>query len=73
MLDGDLACAGLVDNHPDLTIYWGAQLGLPDEALVAGRLAAVLPEIRTVRAAIREQRGWVMDTYLLRPGPARMR
>ena len=73
MLDGDLTCAGLVDNHPDLTIYWGAQLGLPDEALVAGRLAAVLPEIRTVRAAIREQRGWVMDTYLLRPGPARMR
>ena len=67
LLDGDLACAGLVAEHPDLTIYWGAQLGLPDEALVAGPLAEVLPEIRTVRAAIREQRGWVMDSYLLRP------
>ena len=70
MLDGDLACAGLVGQYPDLTIYWGAQLGLPDEALVAGRLAEVVGKIRSVRAAIREQRGWVMDTYLLRPGPA---
>ena len=67
MLDGDLACAGLVDGHPDLTIYWGAQLGLPDEALVAGRLASVLDPIRATRRVIREQRGWVMDTYLLRP------
>ena len=67
MLDGDLACVGLVDRHPGLTIYWGAQLGLPDEALVAGPLAAVLDPIRTTRRAIRERRGWVMDTYLLRP------
>ena len=67
MLDGDLACAGLVNRYPDLTIYWGAQLGLPDEALVAGRLAAVLEPIRSTRRAIRAQRGWVMDTYLLRP------
>ena len=67
MLDGDLACAGLVEQHPDLTIYWGAQLGLPDEALVSGRLASVLDQIRATRCAIREQRGWVMDTYLLRP------
>jgi len=67
MLDGDLACAGLVDRHPDLTIYWGAQLGLPDEALVAGRLDSALEPIRATRRAIRERRGWVMDTYLLRP------
>ena len=67
MLDGDLACAGLVAEHPDLTIYWGAQLGLPDEALVGGRLATVIDAIRDTRRAVREQRGWVMDTYLLRP------
>jgi precorrin-6A synthase len=67
MLDGDLACAGLVPDHPDLTIYWGAQLGLPDEVLISGRLAAVLDEIREIRAGIRAARGWVMDTYLLRP------
>ncbi|HZA04780.1 MAG TPA: precorrin-6A synthase (deacetylating) [Propionibacteriaceae bacterium] len=68
MLDGDLTCAALVEQHPDLTIYWGAQLGLPDEALVTGPLTEVLEEIRVARQAIREQRGWVMDTYLLRPG-----
>ncbi|HEY0239884.1 MAG TPA: precorrin 6A synthase [Friedmanniella sp.] len=68
MLDGDLACAGLIERHPDLEIFWGAQLGLADEALVHGRLAAVLPEIRTRRDAVRAARGWVMDTYLLRPG-----
>jgi len=68
MLDGDLACTGLVDAHPDLEIFWGAQLGLADEALVHGRLADVLPEIRARRAAVRAARGWVMDTYLLRPG-----
>ena len=67
MLDGDLACGGLVDRFGDLTIYWGAQLGLPDEALVSGRLSEVIDEIRTRRAAIRWARGWVMDTYLLRP------
>lgn len=67
MLDGGLACAGLVEAHPDLQVYWGAQLGLADEALVAGPLAEVLPEIRRRRAEIRAARGWVMDTYLLRP------
>ena len=39
----------------------------PDEALVAGRLAEVIDQISSVRADIRAARGWVMDTYLLRP------
>ena len=69
MLDGDLACAGLVADHPDLTIYWGAQLGLADESLIAGRLVDVLVEITERRRTLRAARGWVMDTYLLRPGP----
>ena len=67
MLDGDLACGGLVDRFGDLAIYWGAQLGLPDEALIAGQLNKVIEQIRARRAAVREARGWVMDTYLLRP------
>ncbi|HZA30586.1 MAG TPA: precorrin-6A synthase (deacetylating), partial [Propionibacteriaceae bacterium] len=66
MLDGELACEGLVDRHPELQIFWAAQLGLPSEVLVAGRLGDVLPHIRDTRAEIREQNGWVMDTYLLR-------
>ena len=67
MLDGDLACGGLVERFGDLMIYWGAQLGLPDEALISGRLSEVIDEIRAKRAAVRDARGWVMDTYLLRP------
>jgi precorrin-6A synthase len=67
MLDGDLTCSGLVDQFGDLMIYWGAQLGLSDEALVSGKLSEVIEEIRAKRAAIRAARGWVMDTYLLRP------
>lgn len=66
MLDGDLACAGLVERWPDLEIYWGAQLGLPSETLLAGRLADVLPAIRDAREGLRARHGWVMDTYLLR-------
>lgn len=67
MLDGDLACSELLDQFGDLTIYWAAQLGLPDESLIAGQLSDVIKEIRARRATIRELRGWVMDTYLLRP------
>jgi precorrin-6A synthase len=67
MLDSGLACGALVERYPDLLIYWGAQLGLPDEALVAGPLASVLEAIRHRRAEVRAARGWVMDTYLLRP------
>ena len=67
MLDGDLACGGLAEEFGDLMIYWGAQLGLPDEVLISGRLAEVIEEIRANRTAVREARGWVMDTYLLRP------
>lgn len=66
MLDGSLTCSGLVDDHPDLEIAWGAQLGLIDEALVRGRLADVIDEIAQLRAAIRARRGWVMDVYALR-------
>jgi precorrin-6A synthase len=66
MLDGKLACAGLVERYPDLYIFWGAQLGLPAEVLIEGRLSDVLDRIRTVRADIRARDGWVMDIYLLR-------
>ena len=67
LLDGELACSGLVEQFGDLTVYWGAQLGLFDEALISGRLSAVIENIRAKRAAVRAARGWVMDTYLLRP------
>ncbi|GAA6524992.1 precorrin-6A synthase (deacetylating) [Intrasporangium sp. DVR] len=66
MLDGHLACRGLVDRYPDLELLWGAYLGSADELLVRGRLADVIDEVARVRADARERHGWVMDTYLLR-------
>jgi precorrin-6A synthase len=67
MLDGDLACSDLADQFGDLVIYWGAQLGLSDEVLISGVLSEVIDQIRATRTAVRADRGWLMDTYLLRP------
>ena len=66
MLDGDLACGGLVDQFGDLIIYWCAQLGLPDEVLISGPLSETIGQVRATRAAVRADRGWLMDIYLLR-------
>lgn len=49
-----------------LRIYWGAYLGTPDEILIAGLLDDVCEEIKAVRADARREKGWIMDTYLLR-------
>lgn len=66
MLNRHLDLAGL----DDWSIWWGANLGTPSEALVAGRVGDVLPEVEDARSAAREDAGWVMDVYLLR-APAR--
>jgi precorrin-6A synthase len=64
MLDGSLTCATL--SLGDWHIWWGANLGTPDEALVSGSLHEVIEEIEAARATAKAARGWVMDTYLLR-------
>ena len=64
MLDVDLTCRRYADW--DLTIYWGAYLGTPDELLVAGPLGEVIDQIERTRRAARDRKGWIMDTYLLR-------
>lgn len=65
MLDGHLACAGLVGRG--LEICWGAYLGDQREVLVRGLLDEVIDELIETRAALRTTHGWIMDTYLLRP------
>jgi precorrin-6A synthase len=49
-------------------IWWGAYLGTDHELLVAGTIGEVGEQIEQLRADAREQHGWIMDTYLLRPG-----
>ena len=50
----------------DMDIYWGGYLGADDEVLVAGPLDEVLEELLRVKVQLREKKGWLMDTYLLR-------
>jgi len=64
MLDADCAFRHL--DPAGIDVYWGAYLGMPDELLLAGPLAQAGPEIERARAAARERKGWIMDTYLLR-------
>lgn len=67
MLDGHLAVQRLREHHPDVTIYWGANLGLPSQRLVHGHLDDVIDEIVQVRANVRAEHGWCMDVYALVP------
>ena len=64
MLDAGFAPSAITD--PNVWIYWGAYLGTPDEVLRSGRVTEVAAEIEKTKKALREQHGWIMDTYLLR-------
>jgi precorrin-6A synthase len=64
LLDGN--CAFKTLAHDDIDIYWGAYLGTPDEILLSGKLSELGERIEHVRASARSQKGWIMDTYLLR-------
>jgi precorrin-6A synthase len=64
MLDGEQAFKRIDPAGWD--IYWGAYLGTGDEILVSGKLSDVAEKIEAVRAKAREEKGWIMDTYLLR-------
>ncbi|MBF6091414.1 precorrin-6A synthase (deacetylating) [Nocardia cyriacigeorgica] len=63
MLDGDCAFTELPD---DTRIWWGAYLGMPDQVLIEGSIAEVGAQITERRQRLRADKGWIMDTYLLR-------
>lgn len=67
MLDSYLRVTELATTQPDLEILWGAYLGLPQQVLRHGRLGDVICDIAKLRAQLRQQNGWVMDTYALWP------
>ena len=64
MLDAGFAPREFDD--PRLHVYWGAYLGTPDEVLLSGRLVEVAEEIERTKRELRDEHGWIMDTYLLR-------
>lgn len=66
MLDGE--CSFTEVPGDDIHIWWGAYLGMPDETLIEGPLREVEARILAERARLRADKGWIMDTYLLRRG-----
>jgi precorrin-6A synthase len=64
MLDGQCAFNTVTDEETE--IYWGAYLGTPDEIVLSGKLRDLSATIQETRAAARQRKGWIMDTYLLR-------
>ena len=64
MLDQGLAFKVLEPRG--ISIWWGAYLGMPHEALEQGALAEVAPTIARRRAELRARHGWIMDVYLMR-------
>lgn len=64
MLDG--ACSFQHLDTGNVTIWWGAYLGMANEVLVSGQLSEVSDKIIKTRAQARKAHGWIMDIYLLR-------
>ena len=64
MLDGQSSYEQLTE--PDIDIFWGAYLGMPQQILMQGRLAEVKDSISAKRQQARQLHGWIMDIYLLR-------
>ncbi|KAA5606189.1 precorrin-6A synthase (deacetylating) [Roseospira marina] len=65
MLDSRDAYMRLRDR-PDMDIFWGGDVGSPDEVLIAGPLDETADRISETIKAQRARKGWIMDTYVLR-------
>lgn len=64
MLDG--GCAFETIDPVGVRIWWGAYLGMAQQALASGDLADIGPAIVQDRATLRARHGWIMDVYLMR-------
>lgn len=64
MLDGDCSFTHVISQ--DISIWWGAYLGMPNQILLQGKLHEIADTIVARRAEARADHGWIMDTYLMR-------
>lgn len=62
----DKGCAFDTIDPAGITIWWGAYLGMEQQALEHGPLAQAAPRIAATRASLRARHGWIMDVYLMR-------
>ncbi len=61
----DAGSAFTVLDPTGVHIWWGAYVGMPHQALIAGPLVDVASQIVQTRAALRAKHGWIMDIYLM--------
>jgi precorrin-6A synthase len=66
MLDGE--CSFQVLDPANLSIWWGAYVGMAEQITLAGPLSKTAQTIIQTRAAARAAHGWIMDIYILRRG-----
>lgn len=64
MLDSGGAFTTL--DPTDVTIWWGAYVGMENQILLSGPLAEMADRITETRAKARADHGWIMDIYLMR-------
>lgn len=64
LLDNYLTYKNFVNTN--LEIYWGAYLGTEDEVLISGPLREVVNKIIETRGRLKKQKGWIMETFILR-------
>lgn len=50
-----------------LKIYWGAYVGQREEIFIFGKLSERADQIKTLRKKLKEERGYLMEIYLLKP------
>jgi precorrin-6A synthase len=50
----------------DIDIYWGGYLGTKDEILLSGKLKDIIEDLKKTRSEAKKEKGWLMDTYILR-------
>ncbi|MBK1694481.1 precorrin-6A synthase (deacetylating) [Chromatium weissei] len=50
----------------NMDIYWGGYLGCADEVLVSGAVDDVCDDLLRIKSEVRNEKGWLMDIYLLR-------
>lgn len=64
MLDGE--CSFQTIDQKDVTIWWGAYVGMAEQIILSGRLGDIADKIVKTRSAARKTHGWIMDIYILR-------
>jgi precorrin-6A synthase len=63
MLDGECSFQSIPQS--DVTIWWAAFVGMPNQTILSGPLTDTAQKIVETRKAMRAEHGWIMDIYIL--------